>query len=196
MKAFKFSELYFASKNKKKYEEYKSGLGIEDLKWAQISVVEPQMVSLQYLVEEKIKAILPQLPNVPFFVEHTGLFIDIWHGFPGGLTSVFLDTVGNDGICRMMESYSEKERSVRGRIVIGLYHPSLGVSTYTGEVFGTIARSPKGENNFGWDPIFIPDGDEQKRTYAQMTLEEKNKTDMRKQATDQLSRFITRYFEL
>jgi len=51
---------------------------------------------------------------------------------------------------------------------------------YTGETCGEIALEPRGEHGFGFDPIFIPENS--KRTYAEMTLEEKNRISHRYKA--------------
>ena len=51
-----------------------------------------------------------------------------------------------------------------------------------------IAVTPRGETNFGWDPIFIPDG--YSKTWAEMTPDEKNETSMRKPALEKLAHFL------
>src|SRR5436189_22791 len=119
MTKLKFSSLVFVSSSQEKYLEYVSLLGIADLKLSRITVTELQSMILEYLVEEKIKAIQPQLPTSPFFVEHTGLIIDAWKGLPGGLTHIFMNTVGNEGICKMMRTYRGGERTARAKVVIG-----------------------------------------------------------------------------
>lgn len=190
----KLSSLVFVSRNNSKYREFISLTGLTDLKLSQIAIVEPQSMNLEFLVEEKIKMIRPLLPDTPFFVEHTGLIIDAWRGLPGGLTHVFMDTVGNEGICRMMHAYKADERTARARLIIGYYYQSSGIKTFAGEVAGIIAKEPRGTNNFGWDSIFIPNGDE--RTYAQMSFAEKNRTSMRRQAVDNFLGYLMQHFEL
>ena len=51
---------------------------------------------------------------------------------------------------------------------------------FSGEVRGQIARAPRGDRGFGWDTIFIPDGET--RTFAEMTPEEKDRLSMRRKA--------------
>jgi XTP/dITP diphosphohydrolase len=67
------------------------------------------------------------------------------------------------------------------------------MQTFEGEVAGMIAQQPRGTNNFGWDPIFIPNGDT--RTYAEMSLEEKSKTSMRREAVGKFLGFLMQHFE-
>lgn len=54
----------------------------------------------------------------------------------------------------------------------------------TGVLEGTIAEAPKGENGFGYDPVFVPAGSS--KTFAEMTTEEKNGISHRRKALDQL----------
>jgi inosine/xanthosine triphosphate pyrophosphatase family protein len=100
MSKLKLSSLVFVSRSQSKYKEYSILTGISDLRLSQITVTEPQSMNISFLVEDKIKIISPQLPDIPFFVEHTGLIIDAWRGLPGGLTHIFMDTVGNQGISK------------------------------------------------------------------------------------------------
>jgi non-canonical purine NTP pyrophosphatase (RdgB/HAM1 family) len=194
MPKLKYSSLFFVSSGKKKHSEYCTLLGLSDLKLAEIKIVESQSMNLHTLVEEKINKIKPQLPGFPFFVEHTGLIIDSWNGLPGGLISVFMDQVGNDGLCKMMKTYKGIERVARARIVIGYSHADGSTHNFVGETIGTISPEPRGENNFGWDAIFIPEGDS--RTYAEMTLDEKNQTSMRKKVVDSFAKYLDQHFEL
>ena len=195
MLKLKYSSLVFVSRSKAKYHEYANLLGIADLGLSEIAIREPQSMHLDVLVEEKINTIKPLLPtNTPFFVEHTALTINAWNGLPGGLTGVFMDTVGNQGICRMMRAYKGEERVARAKVVIGFFHQSIGSHTFHGEVTGSIPTKPRGEYNFGWDPIFIPDGADE-RTFAEMSLPEKNKYSMRKEAVDKFQKFLTQFFE-
>jgi XTP/dITP diphosphohydrolase len=60
---------------------------------------------------------------------------------------------------------------------------------FSGEVAGNIAETPTGQSGFGYDPIFIPtEGDG--RTFAEMTLSEKNRLSHRARAVDGLVRFL------
>src|SRR6266568_76474 len=183
MPKLKYSSLTFVSKNKQKYAEYCSLLDIANLNFSEMAITEPQTMNLEAIIEEKIRQIIRQLPNSsPFFVEHTALIIGEWKGLPGGLTNLFLNTVGNEGICKMMKGYKGSERLARARVVIGYYYYGSGIDIFHGEVSGTIASEPRGKNNFGWAPIFIPNG--ASKTYAEMSFEEKNQSSMRKKAID------------
>lgn len=64
-----------------------------------------------------------------------------------------------------------KDRRARFVLVVILASPDGNVETYRGELTGTLLEGPRGENGFGYDPLFVPDGET--RTLAEMTLEEK-----------------------
>lgn len=198
MSRLKYSDLVFVSQNRSKLQEYSIVLGIPDLKWSDIQVSESQHVDLHVLIQEKALAIKTKLPKIPFFVEHTGLIIEGWKGLPGGLTRQFMERVGCNGICRMMKDFGEHERSAIARAVIGLYIPQTDqITVCQGDSFGTIALEPRGKASFGvfgWDPIFIPEGDS--RTYGEMTLLEKNATSMRTKVVHELSKYLDKHFEL
>jgi|SRR5450756_330351 len=55
---------------------------------------------------------------------------------------------------------------------------------FQGTVDGTLATESRGTSGFGYDPVFIPDGDSGHRTWAEMTSEEKNKVSHRRRAVE------------
>jgi XTP/dITP diphosphohydrolase len=170
----KLTTLYFASSSRNKYEDYQFLLGqYADLRWQRLIVDETMTVSPDIFIRRKIENVKPFLPHLPFLVEQTGLIVDAWTGLPGILTGLFMDAIGNDGICRMMESYPDKkDRAATALTDLG-YHGSDGrVEIYRGVVHGRIATSPRGDRGFGWDPIFIPEGHDE--TMAEMSMEKKH----------------------
>ena len=62
------------------------------------------------------------------------------------------------------------------------------VKQFTGEIKGTIIKNLKGDNGFGYDPVFIPEGYE--KTFAELTLDEKNKVSHRARAFKQLIEYL------
>jgi XTP/dITP diphosphohydrolase len=109
------------------------------------------------------------------FSEDTGLEIDALDGAPGVITAHYAgenrDANANmDKVLREMQGISN--RKARFKTVIAL---KMNSNEYLmeGIVYGTISEVKRGNDGFGYDPIFIPDGYD--RTYAEMSLEEKNK---------------------
>jgi XTP/dITP diphosphohydrolase len=112
------SSLTFASGNEAKRHEYTELLAIPNLRSVDPNIPEPQTLNLDSLVEAKIRSVQNAV-TPPFFVEHTGLSIEGWNGFPGGVTADFLKSVGCKGICRMLSGYSGIERAAKARVVVG-----------------------------------------------------------------------------
>jgi XTP/dITP diphosphohydrolase len=73
--------------------------------------------------------------------------------------------------------------------VICLYDPILDETKYfKGEIQGRIAKQPQGNEGFGYDPIFIPEGYNQ--TFAQLGLDLKNKLSHRHKALKKLKSYL------
>jgi len=199
MSKLQYSSLHCVTSEEEKYQEIRTLIGLSDLKWAKIRAVEPQNLNLHILIEEKIKIVKEQLGDVPFLIEHTGLSINAWKGLPDGLTRIFMSKIGNDIVCKMMQPFKEEnERMAWAKSVVGFYHPDGTIRTFEGEVQGTIAEKPRGSNNFGWDPIFIPKRKEKndKRTYGEISFEEKNQISMRRIAIEKLKEYLDTCFEI
>ena len=88
----------------------------------------------------------------------------------------------------LRELQSATERSARFRCVIALAKNGGLITTFTGEVAGTITKSPCGKNGFGYDPIFMPEGFEE--TFAELPSETKNAISHRANAVGQLVRYF------
>jgi XTP/dITP diphosphohydrolase len=68
------------------------------------------------------------------------------------------------------------------------YCDDSGAQLFEGEIHGTISTELRGTNGFGYDSIFIPNG--QSKTYAEMNSEEKNAVSMRGIALSKLRQFL------
>ncbi len=90
--------------------------------------------------------------------------VDAWGGFPGALTKWLIQSVGNDGLLRMLGP--DEDRSARAVCVVALAGAGGEVRTFRGEVPGTLAPEPRGGGGFGYDPVFVPEWSS--LTYAQM----------------------------
>ncbi len=188
------SSLVFVSGNRNKLEEFCNLLNIPNLVFSQIHVPDFSDVVLESLVRHKIeyaKKILP--PGTPFFVEQTALAIDGWNGLPGGLTKQFIETVGSSGICRMMKDFKKNERIARAKSVIGFSYGNL-IQLFEGIVIGRIAECPCGELGFGWDNIFIPNGETQ--TFAQLGQAHKYSISMRIKAAEAFQNYLQEHYQI
>lgn len=93
--------------------------------------------------------------NVPVLVTDTGIFIAALNGFPGINTAFALDTIGNEGIIRLMKG--EEDRSVTWELSLGYCEPNGDPVEFTAKIPGVIADTVY-DGGFGFDPIFIPKG--------------------------------------
>jgi len=153
----------FITTNKNKVEEAKAVLGIDMVQ------VDKEYPEIQGSSEEVVLFALDFLKEKePFIVEDTSLYIEALEGFPGPFASYVQKTIGNKGVLKLMEGV--ENRKAFFETCVGLGHGSKRV--FKGRCNGSIALEPRGISGFGFDPVFIPEGDE--RTFAEMNLLEKN----------------------
>ena len=175
-------DILLATGNEHKIREFQQLLDrpVQPIK---VVLAEIQAVEVKAVIEAKVREAY-QLVGKPVFVEDTGLAFAAWNGLPGALIRWFLDRVGNEGLCQMLQSY--EQTAATAETCIG-YFDGNECHIFRGVVTGQIVRTPRGSGGFGWDPIFVPDGWE--KTFAEMT-EEKNLISMRKLAVAQLKAFL------
>ena len=145
---------------------------------------EIQSLSLQEVVEDKARRAFA-LAGKPVLIEDVSVVFNALGGLPGPLIKWFDRTLGNEGMCRLLDAYSD-----RGAIteVQFAYCDGEDVQIFSGEVKGTIAKEPRGDGGFGWDRIFIPDGHD--KTRGEMGEEEWHDSGMRKIALLKLRKFL------
>ena len=122
----------------------------------------------------------------PVIVEDAGLFIKALKGFPGTYSHYVQDTLGNQGILKLMEDVSDRYAEFRS--VIGYCAPNSEPKTFLGKVEGEIAVEERGDLGFAFDPLFyVPS---EGKTFGELTTEEKNQFSHRKNS---LMKFIEWY---
>lgn len=125
------------------------------------------------------------------FADDTGLMVEALDGAPGVYSARYAgeekdDEANVEKLLREMEG--KKNRKARFKTVIALNLNNHEV-LFTGICTGTITTSRRGENGFGYDPVFQPDGFE--KTFAEMTLEEKSKLSHRSKAVRELMDYLS-----
>ena len=124
------------------------------------------------------------------FADDTGLEIEALDGRPGVFSARYA-TDGHDfeaNIDKVLEELADAEnRKARFRTVIALILDG-SVHYFEGIVEGEIIAERKGIKGFGYDPVFLPYG--YNLTFAEMTLEEKNKISHRARAVNKLVDFL------
>jgi XTP/dITP diphosphohydrolase len=144
------------------------------VRWRRKALPEPQAETLGEVVRSKLEAVPTSWD--PALVEDSGLFLDGLAGFPGVYSRYVYDTIGLEGILRLLRG---RPRGAVFRTVAGVRirgRPML----VEGVVPGSIARVRRGRGGFGYDPIFVPEGSRQ--TYAEMGRAEKGETSHRARA--------------
>jgi XTP/dITP diphosphohydrolase len=155
----------FVTTNEHKRREVQQILGVA-LEGADLNLPEIQAIDPAEVVLEKARVAREALGDtgLPVLVEDSGLLVNAWGGFPGALTKWVMQSVGNEGLLRMLAP--EEDRSATAVCVVALAGTEGEVRTFRGEVRGTVAESPRGEGGFGYDPVFVPGWSEE--TYAEM----------------------------
>ena len=157
----------FATSNPNKFAEAKKILG-DFLERIDIDVDEIQSTDVVEVVKHKAKAAY-SAAGEPVIVEDTGLIFSAWNDLPGALIKWFIKNVGREWLLKMLESFPN--RNAKAVCCVG-YFDGQKYIVATGEIEWTIAPEIMWETTFCWDPIFIPKGHD--KTFAQMTMEEKN----------------------
>src|SRR5215203_5855302 len=155
----------FVTTNEHKRREVQEILSVE-LESADLDLPEIQAIEPADVAAEKARAAREALDDtdLPVIVEDSGLMVDAWGGFPGALTKWVMQSVGNEGLLRMLAP--DEDRSATAVCVVALAGTEGEVRTFRGEVRGTVAGNPRGEGGFGYDPVFVPGWSEE--TYAEM----------------------------
>src|SRR5919106_6676025 len=158
--------LHFASNNYNKYVEIQSVLKKYsiDVYFSRTIVTEIQSNFLIEIAREKSRSAFEQI-SMPIIVEDDGLFIDELNGFPGQYSSYAFETIGYDGVLKLL--INSKTRTAYFRSVFAFYDGEISQS-FVGEIKGKIAHRALGKG-WGYDPVFIPDGSE--LTFGQLHQE-------------------------
>ena len=189
------AKLIFATNNHNKVEEIKSVIGdlfeVVSLKEAGINIDIPEPHdTLEANAIEKARTIY-KLTGENCFSEDTGLEVDALNGEPGVKSARYAgeDRHFEDNIEKLLLNLEGVEnRKARFRTVISLILEGKE-HLFEGICEGHIKTVPKGENGFGYDPVFVPLGDN--RTFAEMEISEKNTVSHRKIATSKLINFLS-----
>lgn len=186
--------LIFATNNQHKVYEIQSllpsNIQVITLQQAGIDIDIPEPYNtLQENANTKAKTIF-ELTNQNCFSEDTGLEIDALHGAPGVHSARYAGEHKNfnDNIEKVLSNLKNiKNRKARFRTVICLIWNKKEYY-FEGICEGKIAEQNSGNEGFGYDPIFIPTGAD--KSFAAMTMNEKNTFSHRQKAVTQLFTFL------
>lgn len=190
----KNNTLIFATNNQHKVEEIRSVIGdqfdIITLKDAGIDIDIPEPHdTIEANASEKSKTIF-QLTQQNCFGEDTGLEVEALNGEPGVKSARYAGEEKSfdaniDKLLNKLEGIND--RNAHFKTVISLVFNDKEY-LFEGIAKGKVIHERRGSNGFGYDPVFIPEGDN--RTFGEMKQAEKNVYSHRRKATDKLIEFL------
>ena len=187
-------KIIFATNNQHKVDEIRSALpcsfSIISLKEAGIDIEIPEPhETLHENAAEKARTIF-NLAKTNCFSEDTGLEVYSLNNEPGVRSARYAgeEKSFDNNIEKLLTKLgNSSERKARFRTVICLILEGKEYF-FEGVCEGQIIKEKKGEQGFGYDPVFVPGGSE--KTFAQMGIDEKNLFSHRRKATDKLVAFL------
>lgn len=187
-------KIIFASNNKNKVQEIQNQVPefiqivtleeigcTEDIEENGKTIEENAIIKANYVTENY---------GLPCFADDTGLEIEALNGEPGVYSARYAgeekDAEKNmDLVLEKLKDSNNRKAQFKTVIALNINDQQY---LFTGIVEGEIRREKQGINGFGYDPIFEPE--HSGRTFAEMTLEEKNKLSHRGRAVEQLVEFL------
>ena len=175
--------IFFATNNINKFNEarkvlaeYKIAVGM-----LRVKTLEIQSESLEEIAKTSVLEAYKR-SNLPIIVEDAGLFIGALKGFPGPYAAYVYKTIGNRGLLQLLENVENRKAEFQSAVA---YYSAEFKSPicFKGEANGEITKEErKGDHksSFGFDPIFKPANCS--KTFAEMSLAEKNKHSHRAEA--------------
>ncbi len=178
------SRVVLATNNPKKLAELRrvveaAGVDVEVLGLADLpSYPEPNETERTFEGNALIKAReAATRTGIVAVADDSGLEVDELNGMPGVRSSRWAgpmcdDEENNELLLAQLDGVPANRRTARFRCALALVTPDGEERVWHGTMEGRIADAPAGEHGFGYDPLFIPDGEA--RTSAQMTPDEKD----------------------
>ncbi|MFI3251136.1 MAG: RdgB/HAM1 family non-canonical purine NTP pyrophosphatase [Eubacteriales bacterium] len=189
-----------ASQNQEKIHEMRtilSGMNIEIYTQLDLGIhVDVEETGTTFEQNSYLKAAaLMNKTGLPSIADDSGLCVEALQGAPGVYSARYGGTENDDAQrCALILNAVRGERNRRAKFVsvITCCFPTGVALAARGECHGLLAFGPQGTDGFGYDPIFlIP---EKKRTFAQLTHEEKNAISHRGEALRCFRQGLTNYF--
>lgn len=161
--------VWFLTSNPGKLEEAQLHFGplgytIEQLVVPEGAIVEPQSDSLQDIAISKLEQAKAYLPSsdAMVMVEDSGLFINALDGFPGVYSSYVHETIGCQGILRLLSHLESEDPVQHKKLRAASYHAVAALwdgnsmLVGLGECPGSLASEIHEGHGFGYDPVFVP----------------------------------------
>lgn len=187
-------KLVFASNNKNKIKE------VQKLLPANIQILSLEDIGCTEDIEETANTIegnailkadhVTSNYGYDCFADDSGLEVDVLNGAPGVYSARYSGEDHNDNkniskLLHILEGETNRKANFKTVIALNINRKQY---LFTGLAHGVIIKKRKGDQGFGYDPVFLPNGFS--KTFAEMSLEEKSKISHRAKATLQLIQFL------
>lgn len=182
------TKIIFATSNQNKLEEVKQLLRLDginmEISGSDIKFLELQLDSQEEIVRNKLEHAY-KLLSLPVFVDDTGLFISKFNNFPGVTTKQVVESLGLDGILKLIDEGDE----ARFRTIIG-FKDGKDEKVFEGVLNGTLTKVPFSTINpkAPISSIFIPEGEN--KTLAELGKDFINKSSHRSRAFAKFLEFL------
>jgi XTP/dITP diphosphohydrolase len=186
--------LYLATQNAHKVEELSALLGnhfrihsiselpiSEEIPETGLTLAENSMQKARYVAERF---------GVTCLADDSGLEVRALEGAPGVFSARYAGEPKNDQancakLIKELQGVSDRQARF---VTVLTFHEAGTFVQFEGEVIGTITQMARGDQGFGYDPLFVPLGE--LRTFAEMTMAEKNKIAHRGRALEKFKQFV------
>jgi len=194
-------KLLLATSNPGKIREYRvllNGLDYQITTLAEEGITKVVTESgSNYEENARLKAITyAKLTQLTTLADDSGLEVDVLNGKPGIQSARFAGETASDAekvnfLLARLNGVTWEQRTARFKCVIAIATPEGYSELCDGECQGIIASRAKGENGFGYDPIFLIPG--RGKTMAELPLEIKNQISHRARASQQARQILQRH---
>jgi len=144
-------EVIFITGNENKAKYFGELLGMP-LEHRKVDVDEIQSLNLDEVVERKARQAY-EIIQQPVLVEDVSLTLSSMGRLPGTFVKWFVEEIGNEGICRLADA--DPVRSAVASCAYG-YFDGEKLEIIRSDLAGNVPDHPKGDEGFGWNPVFIP----------------------------------------
>ena len=187
--------LVFATGNSHKLQEvqglFKEGFALSCLK--DVNITEEIPETADNLVDNALQKAwyVYNKCGIPCFADDTGLEVDALGGAPGVYSARYAGEQKDSKLNMLLllkNMNGKANRNARFRTIIAYIDENAQEHIFEGEIRGKIIENMVGENGFGYDPIFVPEGYEQ--TFAELSSEIKNTISHRARAMEKFLSYI------
>lgn len=190
-------KLVIATHNEGKLREIRAlvaPFGIECVGAAELDLPEPEETGTSFVANAELKALAAaDFTGLPALSDDSGLSVDALGGEPGIHSARWAeDESGRRDFGRAMERVEtalqqagpEAGRDAHFTCALSLAWPDGRIESFEGKVFGHLVWPPRGQNGFGYDPVFVPHGHD--LTFGEMEPDAKHAMSHRAKAFEQL----------